>query len=63
MLFFSSFCSSNDPDELAEPEPEMDLEIQMAFKDFVKSQHQKWSFSCRGVMRVFQKARDKAIHR
>lgn len=35
-------CSSNDADELAEPEPEMDLEIQMAFKDFVKSQHQKW---------------------
>lgn len=38
---FVSFYSSNDPDELAEPEPEMDLEIQMAFKDFVKSQNQK----------------------
>ncbi|KAJ6647101.1 Polyadenylate-binding protein-interacting protein 1 [Pseudolycoriella hygida] len=36
------YCEdSNDPDELAEPEPEMDLEIQMAFKDFVKSQNQK----------------------
>ncbi|KAG4069072.1 hypothetical protein HA402_008383 [Bradysia odoriphaga] len=34
------YCEdSNDADELAEPEPEMDLEIQMAFKDFVKSQH------------------------
>ncbi len=37
-----SFYSSNDPDDLAEPEPEMDLEIQLAFKDFVKSQNQKW---------------------
>jgi len=36
------YCEdSNDSDELAEPEPEMDLEIQMAFKDFVKGQHQK----------------------
>lgn len=31
----------NDPDELVEAEPEMDLEIQMAFKDFVKSAKNK----------------------
>lgn len=34
-IFFSFF--RNDPDALVEIEPEMDLEIQLAFKDFVKS--------------------------
>lgn len=31
----------NDPDALVEIEPEMDLEIQLAFKDFVNSQNKK----------------------
>lgn len=34
------YCS-NDGDELVEAEPEMDLEIQMAFKDFVKDSKNK----------------------
>lgn len=33
---------SNDPDALVEIEPEMDLEIQLAFKDFVSYQNHKW---------------------
>lgn len=32
----------NDPDALVEIEPEMDLEIQLAFKDFVSYQNKKW---------------------
>lgn len=32
----------NDPDALVNIEPEMDLEIQLAFKDFVSFQNNKW---------------------
>jgi len=35
-------AEDNDPDALVEIEPEMDLEIQLAFKDFVSYQNQKW---------------------
>lgn len=41
-MYFNGFSSSdNDSDELADIEPEMDLEIQMAFKEFVKSAKNK----------------------
>lgn len=36
-IFSIFFSNRNDPDALVEIEPEMDLEIQLAFKDFVKS--------------------------
>lgn len=38
--FFSFRANSND-DALVEPEPEMDLEIQLAFKEFVTYQNKK----------------------
>lgn len=41
LFFYSLFFSDNDSDELADIEPEMDLEIQMAFKEFVKSAKNK----------------------
>lgn len=41
-LHFIDFSySRNDPDALVEPEPEMDIEIQLAFKDFVSFQNKK----------------------
>lgn len=40
-FFLLFFFSENDSDELADIEPEMDLEIQMAFKEFVKSAKNK----------------------
>lgn len=39
------YFDRNDPDALVEIEPEMDLEIQLAFKDFVSYQNKKWSNS------------------
>lgn len=36
-----NFIFRNDPDALVEIEPEMDLEIQLAFRDFVTYQSKK----------------------
>lgn len=40
-FFSNSPICRNDPDALVEIEPEMDLEIQLAFKDFVSFQNRK----------------------